>query len=61
LADDVLAGRVDRADASVAAQVLGVYIRATEQERKQREHEEFGERLARIEELQARRNNMRPV
>jgi hypothetical protein len=61
LADDVLAGNVDRGDAAVAAQVLGVFIRACEQTRKQREHEEFAERLQRIEEMQSRRNNIRPV
>jgi len=61
LADDVLAGEVNRGDASVAAQVFGVLIRAHEQHRKQRELEEVVQRLERIEEVQRRRENVRPV
>lgn len=49
LADDVLAGDLDRADASVAAQVLGVLARYVEIER--RFHVE--ELEARLEELEA--------
>jgi hypothetical protein len=51
LADDVLDGSVDRADGSVAAQILGVYLRAVELERKVKESEEFEARLAALEEL----------
>lgn len=61
LADDVLAGKVDRGDAAVAAQVLGVYIRCVEQERKQKELVEFGERIEALEEAQRRRNGFRSV
>jgi hypothetical protein len=52
LADDVLAGRVDRADGSVVAQILGVWLRGIEQERKSKETEEFEQRLAQLEEHQ---------
>ena len=52
LADDVLEGKRDRADASVAAQILGVFLRAIEAERKIREQEEFEARLSALEELQ---------
>jgi flagellar motility protein MotE (MotC chaperone) len=52
LAADVLDGSVDWADASVVAQVLGVFIRACEQERRQRETEELAERLAALEQQQ---------
>ncbi len=49
LADDVLAGNVDRGNAAVVAQVLNVYLRAIEIERKVREGEEFEERLEALE------------
>jgi len=49
LADDVLERRVDRADGSVAAQVLGVYLRAIEAERRVRETEELAARLDALE------------
>jgi glutathione S-transferase len=49
LADDVLAGRVERGDAAVASQVLNVFLRAVAIEQKQREQEEFAERLAALE------------
>ena len=52
LADDVLEGKRDRADASVAAQILGVFLRAVEAERKIREQEDFEARLNALEELQ---------
>jgi len=52
LADDVLEGKRDRADASVAAQILGVFLRAVEAERKIREQEDFEARLSALEELQ---------
>ena len=49
IADDVLEGTVDKGIASVAAQVLGVYIRACSQARKIREQDELLERLAALE------------
>jgi hypothetical protein len=52
IADDVLKGDLDRGSASVAAQVLGVYIRAVEQERRIREQDELLERLNLLEEAQ---------
>lgn len=51
LADDVLAGRVDRADAAVAGQLLGTVIRAIGTELKVREQAELEKRLAELEEL----------
>ena len=51
LADDVLSGAVDRASGSVAAQILGVYLRAVELERRVKETEELE---ARLEILEAR-------
>jgi hypothetical protein len=59
LADDVLAGRVDRADGSVVAQILGVWLRGIEQERKSKETEEFEQRLAQLEEHQQREGGNR--
>jgi hypothetical protein len=53
LADDVLTGVVDREAAAVASRILGVYLRAAEQERKQREQEEILERIEALE-LKAR-------
>ncbi len=50
LADDVLAGRVDRADAAIAGQLLGTYIRAVGVELKVREQLDL---IARMEELEA--------
>jgi hypothetical protein len=44
--DQVLAGEVDRADASVFFQGAGVLIRGIEQARKQRETGELAERVA---------------
>src|SRR5215210_3929046 len=40
LAEDVLTGDVDQDAAAVAARILGIYLRAVEQERKLREQEE---------------------
>jgi len=51
LAEDVLAGEVEQEAAAVASRILGVYLRAVEQERKVREQEEV---LERIEALEAR-------
>jgi hypothetical protein len=56
LGDDVLSGAVDRASGSVAAQILGVYLRAVELERKIREQDELEERL---EVLEARARTQR--
>ena len=49
LAGDVVAGNIDKGSASVAAQVLGVFIRAVEVERRIREQEELEERLSALE------------
>ena len=54
LADDVLAGRVDRADAAVAGQLLGTVIRAIGTELRVREQEELVERLEELETLMQR-------
>ncbi len=51
LANDVLAGRVDRADAAVAGQLLGTVIRAIGTELRVREQEELAERLEELERL----------
>jgi hypothetical protein len=51
LADDVLAGRVDRADAAVAGQLLGTVIRAIGTELRVREQEEILGRVAELEAL----------
>jgi hypothetical protein len=57
IAADVLEGMVDKGIASVAAQVLGVYIRAVEQDRKIWEQDELLERLEALE--QATQTNVR--
>jgi cytidylate kinase len=49
LAESVLDGRMSTAKASVASQVFGVYLRAVEQERKQKELEELATRVAELE------------
>ena len=51
LADDVLEGRQDKGVAAVASQVLNVYLRAIEVERKIREAEEIEDRISRLEEI----------
>ena len=51
LADEVLAGEVDRAVAAVASQVLNVYLRAVSVELKIREQQEITERLEELETL----------
>jgi hypothetical protein len=51
LADDVLAGEVDRAVAAVASQVLNVYLRAVSVELKIREQQDITERLEELETL----------
>lgn len=50
LADDVLAGRQDRAVAAVASQVFNVYLRAISVETKLKEQFEVVERLESLEE-----------
>jgi hypothetical protein len=45
----VLAGRVDRADAAVAGQLLGTVIRAVSVELKVKEAEDFERRLEELE------------
>ncbi len=50
LADDVLAGLVDRSEAAVAAQILNVYLRGCEVERRTAD---LSELLARMEDLEA--------
>ena len=49
LADDVLEGKVDRAAAAVASQVLNVYLRAVSVEMKVLEQQELIERLEALE------------
>jgi hypothetical protein len=49
LAEDVLTGKVDQEAAAVASRILGVYLRAVEQERKLREQEEVLERIEALE------------
>ena len=51
LAEDVLAGEVDRANAAVAGQLLNTYIRAVSVELKVREQRELIERLEELEAL----------
>src|SRR5215212_5241538 len=50
LADDVLAGAVDRGDAAVAGQLLNTYLRAVSVELKAKEQLELVERLEALEE-----------
>jgi hypothetical protein len=49
LADNVLAGTVDRGDGAVVSQVLNVYLRAITTELKVKETVELEERLERLE------------
>ena len=49
LADDVLEGRVPRADAAVVGQIYNTVLRTLEVERKIREQEELIERLEELE------------
>src|SRR4051812_18277436 len=51
LADDVLAGRVDRGDAAVVGQLLGTVIRAIGTELRVREQMDLIERLEALEQL----------
>ncbi len=50
LAEDVLTGTVDRADAAVAGQLYNTAIRATSEGVRARESEEYEQRLRAIEE-----------
>jgi hypothetical protein len=50
LADDVLDGRTDKAVGAVASQILNVYLRALETERKWKELGEIEERISALEE-----------
>jgi hypothetical protein len=49
LAEGVIEGTFNRADASVAGQLYGIFVRACEQARKEREQDDL---LARIEQLE---------
>ena len=49
LADDIVAGHTDRANAAVASQVLNVYRRAVSIELKVREQDEILQRLDALE------------
>ncbi len=51
LADDVISGEATTSRASVAAQVLGVFLRACETEIRVREQTELSERLEELERL----------
>ncbi len=59
LVDGVLAGEVDRAEASVAGQLLNIKLRAVEVERKIKETEELEERLEALEQAQERNGGKR--
>jgi hypothetical protein len=59
LADDVLAGEVDKGVAAVASQVLNVYLRAVSVELKAREQQEITERLEELETLLEQRKDER--
>lgn len=50
LADSVLAGEVDRSNASVAGQLLNIKLRTIEVERRLKETEDLERRLAELEE-----------
>jgi hypothetical protein len=56
LAESVLAGEVDRADAAVVSQVLNVYLRAVSVELKVREVEELETCLSELEEMLTQRD-----
>jgi hypothetical protein len=57
LAEDVIAGDIDRGDAAVAGQLLGTYIRAVSVDLKAKEVEEFAERLDALEQVAQRRSS----
>jgi hypothetical protein len=51
LADDVLEGRVDRANAAVASQILNTVIRGIGMEMRVREVEDLGRQVEELREL----------
>ncbi len=59
LADDVLAGRVDRGDAAVVGQLLGTVVRAIATELKVREQMDLLGRIEELEELLNRKDEAR--
>ena len=59
LAEDVLAGEVDRANAAVAGQLLNTYIRAVSVELKVREQMDLIERLEELEILMRHQREQR--
>jgi predicted RNA-binding Zn ribbon-like protein len=59
LVNDVLEGRVDKGTGSIVSQILGVWLRAVETERKIREQQEFTERLDELENVLERQNGRR--
>ena len=60
LADDVVAGRIDKGRGSVAAQIIGVFARVVEVERKVKEADELEARLDALEQdAEARRGGGR--
>jgi hypothetical protein len=61
IADDVLEGKVDKGRGSVAAQILGVWVRVAEAERKVRETEEIVERLEQLEDTLRGQNKGRYI
>jgi len=56
LADDVLTGEADRANAAVSAQIMNVYLRACEVERRTAD---LGDLLERLERLEATASRLR--
>jgi hypothetical protein len=59
LADKVLAGDLDRADAAVCGQLLNVKLRALEVGRKLKEAEEFEARLEQLEQVMEQKESDR--
>ncbi|MDP9474515.1 MAG: hypothetical protein M3R38_02245 [Actinomycetota bacterium] len=59
LADDVLAGKVDRGDAAVVSQILNTYIRAVGVELRVREQQDLVERLEALERATAQKEGKR--
>jgi predicted RNA-binding Zn ribbon-like protein len=56
LADNVVAGHIDKGLGSVAAQIIGVFARVVEVERKVKEQDELVARLEELEGQHARQN-----
>ena len=61
LGEDVLAGRVDKSSASVAATVWGVYLRAVETESKRKEQEELEQLREDVSRLEQMADNVRKL